>query len=596
MIEQLRRYSDLAGFGERFRWLVVVALALLVTGIEAVGALLVYVLLGLVTGVDQALEVPVLGDVEAFLPSLGEHTMMLWTAAAVAVFFVIRALVVLGQQYVTMRVLQNAGARLSGRLARGYLSMPYAFHLNRNSAELIRNAYTTVKGIISGVFQPIVKIVSEGLLVLGLFAVLIATVPAATLLIVIVLGPVGFVLMRLVQPRLLALGRENQTVSKEGIQSLQQSLGGIRDIKVLGREGYFGTEFVNTRERQARIRYRHAVVDSIPSLGLETAMVVFIAGLFAVTVLLEGAAAAAVPVLGLFAYAAFRIKPSLNGIVRAVNAIRYSKAGIDDIYSDLKLIEASAQPPVDPDTPALPFRREIHLDHVSFRYETANADALSNVDLRICRGDSIGVVGPTGGGKTTLVDTILGLLEPTEGSVRVDGVDIREHTAAWQKNVGMVPQSLFLVDDSLRRNIALGVGQEEIDEEAVTRAVTLAQLETFVASLPEGLDTVVGERGVRISGGQRQRVAIARALYRDPAVIVFDEGTSALDNVTEAEVLRALEELRADRTLIIVAHRLTTVRDCDRVLFVSDGRIADVGTYNELLDRSPRFREFAIER
>jgi ATP-binding cassette, subfamily B, bacterial PglK len=595
MIDQIRRAAEIAQLDGWTRWLVLVVLALVVSGLEAVGALLIYVLLGMVTGASDALNLPLVGDIGRLLPDIADQTLMIGTAAVLALFFMARAGIMIAQSYVTGRILENAGARMSRRLANGYLGMPYAFHLRRNSAELIRNAYSTANKVIHGVFYPVVKIASHTLIVLALFVVLLATAPIATALVALFLMPVAFGLLQLVNPHLKALGRERQDLSTASLRSLQQSLGGVRDIKILGRERFFQEEFGRTRSDLARVSYRYSVIDSLPVIGLETVLVVFIAGLFAATVLMEGAAAGAIPVLGLFAYAALRLKPSIASIAGAINSLRYTSAGFEDVQRDLELTREGIAGPASEDVDALPFRQTIELIGMSFRYEGAVVDALSEVNVRIRRGESIGVVGPTGGGKTTLVDVILGLLSPTEGTVRVDGEDIRNHTAAWMKNLGMVPQELFLVDDTLRRNIALGVDDSKIDEERVRRAVRMAQLEDVVATLDEGLDTTVGERGVRLSGGQRQRVAIARALYRDPSVVIFDEGTSALDNVTEAELMAALELLRSDRTLIIVAHRLSTVRACDRVLFVRSGRIVDEGTYDELLAHDSGFRQFALE-
>jgi ATP-binding cassette subfamily C protein len=227
---------------------------------------------------------------------------------------------------------------------------------------------------------------------------------------------------------------------------------------------------------------------------------------------------------------------------------------------------------------------------VSFRYERGDRPALDGIDLTIERGTSIGVCGPTGGGKSTLVDVIAGLLEPTGGTVRVDGVDIHTDVMSWYEQLGVVSQVVFLIDDTLRNNIALGVPADAIDEGAVERALQLAQLQDVVRELPQGLDTRLGERGTRLSGGQRQRVAIARALYRDPEMIIFDEGTSALDNRTEADLVRAIDELHGHRTLVMVAHRLTTVRHCDRILVIENGRVSDSGTFDELVVRHPLFR------
>jgi ATP-binding cassette, subfamily B, bacterial PglK len=230
---------------------------------------------------------------------------------------------------------------------------------------------------------------------------------------------------------------------------------------------------------------------------------------------------------------------------------------------------------------------------VSFRYEGTESDALSDVNLAIHRGEQIGICGPTGGGKSTLVDLISGLLAPTSGQVLVDGRDIESNMRGWQRNLGIVPQVVFLIDDTLRRNIALGIPDKEIDEEAIAQAVRLAQLDEFVSLLPKGLDTVVGERGVRVSGGERQRVAIARALYHQPEVLIFDEGTSALDNLTERELMLSLQKLRGAHTVLLVAHRLSTVRESDRVVFVRDGRIAGIDTFDGLMNSNTSFGQMA---
>jgi ATP-binding cassette, subfamily B, bacterial PglK len=590
----VRKCAALADLGGWHRWGLLVVLALAVSGFEAVGALLIYALLGLVAGQGEALELPVVGDLRAVLPDVGDATLMVWAAIIIAVFFIARAGLVLGKTYVTARVLENSGARLSRQLADGYLGMPYAFHLNRNSAELIRNAYSTSVELVHKIFYPLIKIASEGFVVVALLTVLLITAPAATALVVVLLGPAALALLHVVNPRLKALGREKQDVSKASIKSLQQSLGGVRDIKVLGRERFFQEEFGRTRAQLARVKYRHAVVDTIPAVGMETVLVIFIAILFGATVLIEGAAADAIPILGLFAYAALRLKPSVAGIANSVNALRFGSAGFEDVQQDLLLTQGAAAASGEGDIDPLRFEHEIEFDGVSFRYEGAPVDAIMGVSARIRRGQSVGIVGPTGGGKTTLVDLMLGLLEPTEGAVRVDGVDIRGRVPAWQKNIGMVPQTLFLIDDTLRRNIALGLDDDRIDENRIERAVRMAQLDDVVAELPRGLDTIVGEGGVRLSGGQRQRVAIARALYRDPEIVIFDEGTSALDNVTEAELLGSLDSLRGERTLIIVAHRLASVRGSDHILFVQRGRIVSAGAYDDLEATDPRFRDFAL--
>ncbi|MGH8914194.1 MAG: ABC transporter ATP-binding protein, partial [Acidimicrobiia bacterium] len=273
--------------------------------------------------------------------------------------------------------------------------------------------------------------------------------------------------------------------------------------------------------------------------------------------------------------------------------LQFATAALDAVYADLVMLDqVDRQLPSEQPT-SLPFRNEIALEGVGYSYAEADREAVQEVDLRIRRGDFVGICGPTGGGKTTLVDLMTGLLEPTSGVIRVDGRDIANHVRGWQVNLGVVPQNLFLLDDSLRRNIALGIPDDLIDEQAVDEAIRLAQLDDFVASLPKGLDAQVGELGVRLSGGQRQRVAIARALYRRPNVLVFDEGTSALDNVTEAQLVEMLEQVRGERTIMVVAHRLSSVRACDYIVFVDDGRVIAVAPFGELIETNPAFRDMA---
>jgi ATP-binding cassette subfamily C protein len=326
-------------------------------------------------------------------------------------------------------------------------------------------------------------------------------------------------------------------------------------------------------------------------MGVETT---FVCGLLAVSLLLTlRSGAAALPLLGLYAYAGFRVIPSANRIMMYVSELRYSRAWIHSLRDDLAALPAPA-PAAEPGEP-IRFTRAVALERVSYTYADENeADrVLVDVDLTIARGESVGIVGPSGAGKSTLVDLLLGLLTPTAGRITVDGRDIAGALRSWQRHIGYVAQEPFVLDDTIRRNVAFGVTDVEIDDRRVTAALTLAQLGDFVAGLPGGLDTLLGERGARLSGGQRQRVAIARALYHEPEVLVFDEATSALDTPTERELIAALEALRGVKTLVVIAHRLTTVRRCDRVAVLRDGRLAAVGSYDELLARDAGFRAMA---
>jgi ATP-binding cassette subfamily C protein len=336
-----------------------------------------------------------------------------------------------------------------------------------------------------------------------------------------------------------------------------------------------------------------ATLSSFPRVLLETVFAIFILLFVAIAALGDHLNAETIALLGLFAYVVLRITPSLNRVSLAVNNLRFGGAALDTVVRDLHSSEEIQRRPA-PGPGVTRLTQTIVVDNVSYQYPNHDETVLRDVSLTVRRGESIGLVGSTGAGKTTLVDVILGLLVPTRGRVLVDGRDIADCRADWQRSLGVVSQTVFLLDDSLRRNIAFGLSDDRIDDDKVTKAVEMAQLDEFITSLPDGLDTPVGERGVRLSGGQRQRVAIARALYRRPDVVVFDEGTSALDSLTEAEVMAAVDRLRGDRTLLMVAHRLTTVRRCDKIILLENGKISGIGTYDELLGQSDSFRRMAL--
>lgn len=573
----------------RPQWVVVLLLALLVSGLEAVGAILVYLLVGLATDPDAPMEVPVLGDLRQLLPALAEDRLLIATAAGTAAFFLVRAVIRLGQVYVQARVANMTSVDLASTLFARYLRLPYSFHLRRNSSELMRNASESVNEVLGSVLMPMVRLVAEGFVILGLVVVLLVTAPIATALVALVLGPFLLFVLRVVQPRMGRLGIISQREHGAGLQALQQGLHGYRDITVLGRQDFFEGVYRATRYEIARTRWLRSVLGEFPRVAVEALVVGFIAAFLILSTQLGEGAAESLPILGLFAYAAMRIMPALNKVVTNLNALRFGQAAVDAVVEDLGI---ELPYPIG-EVERLDMERELRFDHVSFTYAGSDEPTLADIDLVVRRGESIGIVGATGAGKSTLTDLIVGLSVPTDGRVTVDGRDMREVAPRFQRSIGMVSQQVFLLDDSLRSNIALGVPTHEIDEQRVWEAVRLAQLEDFVTSLPRGLDTRVGERGVRVSGGQRQRVAIARALYPSPSVLVFDEGTSALDNLTEALLIEALEQLREDHTIVTVAHRLSTVQNHDRIVFLRDGRMDDVGSFAELVARNADFRRLA---
>lgn len=590
MLILVRKLEYLAAGDRRWPWFLLIGLALVVSAIEGIGAILIFGLLAITTDPTGAIELPLVGNVRAYLGEGDTERVLITAAIIVVVFFVVRALVVIGMTYVQARVTQSAGARLASRLLQGYLAMPYVLAVNTNSAQQIRNVQVTVPLVVADAFVYGARMASESIAVAVLSLLLVATSPLGMVLFLVLVGPAVLVVSRLVRPRLQQLGRATQDLSGESLQVLQESIHGLREIRVHRREAHFASVFASIRYGLAQTSYRRTVLTNLPSIALETVLVLAISALLVITTLSDARTSELLPVLGMFAYVGFRLKPSLTQLVEGWNAVRYAAASIDDLYGDLRRSEAWIEIPDSGDQP-FPFDRTIRLEGVTFRYPESSTSVLTDVDLLIQRGTSVGFVGPTGGGKSTLLDVIIGLLEPQEGSVLVDGIDIRTMRRGWWRRLGIVPQTVFLMDASVRRNVALGVPENEIDDGRVLEVLRLAKLDEFVGGLPAGVDSMLGERGARLSGGQRQRVAIARALYRDPDVFVLDEGTAALDNRTEAELMRSLEVLHGRCTLLIVAHRLSTVRNCDVVHVIRGGRVVASGTYDELLEVSADFKD-----
>jgi len=591
LITTIRQALHLIGRGQRARWLLLLALSILNSLLEVAAAALVYVLLGLVADPTGAIDLPLLGNISRLGAGFERETFLLVLIGVMMGFFLIRAAFSIAAEYIMSRVVNNAAAKLSVRLVKGYLGLPYAFHLQRSSSELIRNSHQAVLQVVGSVFAPLVRLTAEIVMAVGIVVLLVLISPLGTVIAVGVIGGSTTILLFIIQPRVRRLGVTAHAMDKETLKSLQQSFEGVRDIKMLGRETFFSEVYGSAARRLSRMSYLNQTLNQLPRLVIETSLIWFILIFFAITIARGADALGTLSVLGLFAYAGLRLQPSLQKIVAGFNSIRFSTARTEDIHRDLRLIEKSPAQE-EPDAP-LELRDETRLTNVSYRYEGADSNALTNFNLSIKRGEQVGICGPTGGGKSTLVDLIAGLLSPASGRITVDGKDLARNTRAWQRNLGIVPQTVFLIDDSLRRNIALGVSDTQIDEAAVADAVTLAQLDGFVKSLPDGLNTVVGERGVRLSGGERQRIAIARALYNRPDVLIFDEGTSALDNTTEQRLMDSLKHLRGSHTIILVAHRLSTVRETDKVVFVENGRIAGIGTFQGLRESNESFRRMA---
>lgn len=472
-------------------------------------------------------------------------------------------------------------AHISHRLLKNYLAQPWTFHLQRNSSQLIRNATREVELFTVFCLINTLIIGTEGLVALGVVTLLLIIEPVGALSAAGVMGVSAWIFSRATRHRLARWGQERQHHEGIRLQRLQEGLGGAKDVMLLGRAAEFLDRFRVHNAASARLAQRQATVLQLPRLWLELLAVVGLAVLVVAMIARGRDVSTLLPTLGLFAVAGFRLMPSVNRILTAVQGFRYGRPTVEVLYDELSL-EAPYNPPSS-GSPAR-FKDELRLSDVAYTYPGTARPSLSGASFAIRPGESIGIVGPSGAGKSTLVDVCLGLLTPTTGSVKLDGVDIHQNLRGWQDQIGYVPQSVYLTDDTLRRNVAFGLRDEAIDDAAVRKAVRAAQLEEFVDSLPAGLQTPVGERGTSLSGGQRQRVGIARALYHDPDVLVLDEATSALDTDTERGVIDAVNALHGRKTVLIVAHRHSTVAACDRILRIERGEVAVEGNTELALD------------
>ena len=471
--------------------------------------------------------------------------------------------------------------RVGSQLFENYLYQPYEFHLKKNSALLIRNAQYG-SSVMSGFIDPLLTIIADTFVTIGLVSVLLYIEPIGTCSTILVFGLCAFFFRQFTNQRIRRWGEAQKHFKGMILKHLQQGFGGVKDVIIRGKEDTFVEKYSENLSGNAVVLQRFVVAQALPRFGLEVLTIVGLSVLVSTMVFAGNGLENVLPVLALFGASAFRLLPAVNRTINNFQIMNVSRPFIDDLHEDLSLSRLDQ----DKEHLEFEFKKVIEVCNTSFKYESAAVQSLSQASLVIRNGEAVGLIGPSGSGKSTLVDILLGLLKPIEGEVLIDNKNITSNLRGWQKSLGYVPQSIFLLDDTLRANIAFGCCKNEIDEVAVREALKSAQLEDFVASLPEGLDTVVGERGVRLSGGQRQRIGIARALYHRPSVLVLDEATSSLDTETEHEVMKAVQALQGDKTVIIVAHRLSTVEYCDRLYRLDAGRIVDEGTFDEVMNRT----------
>jgi ATP-binding cassette, subfamily B, bacterial PglK len=552
--------------------------------LETLGIGLVLPALILMVQADIASSYPILKPIISFLGYPSQSEIVIYGMMSLVLVYLIKNFFLGYLAWRQSKFIYGVQSDFSQFLFSGYLHQTWVQHIQRNSSELIRNAMNEVNVLVSSGLSAGLSLATELLVMFFIVILLIALEPVSALTALLGLGLFGWVFHKITSNYLKKYGAQRMYHDGLRIQHLQQGLNGLKDVKILGRESAFSNVYKIHAKASANNARRAHVISQIPRLLLEVLAISGITILILMMVLNDRAMEDVIPMIGLFGVAVFRVMPSVNRILLAVQGLRYGLPVIDVLYNEkLTLLKTQEHNNDRVVIDSVPFENSITIKNVTYTYPNSNNSALQNISLTIPKGTAVGFIGESGSGKSTLIDLILGLLHPDKGEVLSDAINIEDNLRSWQNKIGYVPQNIYLTDDSLINNIAFGVPENDIDQAAVIRAAKLAQLHDFLSALPEGYNTKVGENGVRLSGGQIQRIGIARALYSDPPILVLDEATSALDNMNETSVMSAVSELNGIKTILIIAHRLTTLRDCSVIYELQKSRLVKKGTYNEII-------------
>lgn len=546
--------------------------------LELFGVSLIMPLIQLISTPQVVTEKGLMSTVYNALGMKSVSDFFIFLVIVIIIIYFLKNLYLSVMYYFQYSFIYNNQLKVAGRLIDCYLKKPYTYHLDHNTSDMIRNIMLDTDRLFQLILS-FLNVMSEGLLSLLLVCYLILSDPVMSCTVAGLLVVCMALFRILTKKRVHGYGKMNQEYDGRMHQAINQALGAVKDIKILHREKYFVNSFVSCGRKKMTALINTNFFGTIPRYIIETITVTAIMLVLILKLKTGTDLNALLPKLASFAVAAFKLLPSVGKISNYMNNITFLKPSIDLIYHDLKETEDMVHVEISDLDDAAQYsdRAEaIKVDKLFYRYPKTDEDVLKDVSFAIPLGTSVGLIGESGAGKSTLADVILGILFPKNGRVLYGSMNVHEYPLKWAEKLAYIPQAIYLADESIRLNVAFGIEPDEINEEKVWAALEEAQLADFVRSLPEGLDTEVGERGVRLSGGQRQRIGIARALYGDPEILVLDEATSALDNDTEKAVMEAIDRLHGKKTLIIIAHRLTTIRNCEHIFRVEKGTVFPV--------------------
>lgn len=525
-------------------------------------------------------------QLSSFLNAIGVHDvgdLTTFLLVALMAIFVIKNLYILLQVSVQTKFIAHARNKMISRVMAEFLNRPYEDYLGADIPTVFRLTDADIPQTFT-LITNLLSLTSEAIVSLFIFAFLLFQNVTMTLFIVVVFGLITIIIAKVFKPKLNKVGVRNQNFQSRIAKWRIQAIYGLKDVKVLNREEFFVRNYYETGEVGAEISKTYTVLNNIPRLSIETVFMVSMLAFILVFIKVGGDITSMITTVAAFAVAAVRVLPSVNRINTYITEIAYMQPCLDYVYENLqegmKNDEMLALRKANGISEKLTLSDKIELKNISFHYPNTDTDIFTGADMVVKKGQSVGVIGPSGAGKSTIVDILLGLLHAQTGEITCDGIDIFKNYESWLAQIGYIPQSIYLIDESIRDNIAFGIDAEKIDDNKIWEALEEAQLAEFVRGLPEGLDTTIGDRGVRISGGQRQRIGIARALYNKPEILVFDEATSALDNETEAAVMDAVNSFHGKKTMVIIAHRLNTIANCDVIYKVEDKKLVETTLEN----------------
>ncbi|MEO8949197.1 MAG: ABC transporter ATP-binding protein [Mucilaginibacter sp.] len=596
MVNTFNKILQILPKGFKLKFSVLFLLMLIGTFLDVIGIGLIPVFISCLSHPEILLQNSHARPILKLLHVTNGQDLLFTGAITIILVFLIKGLYTIVLEYIKSKFVYRCFQLVSGKLFKAYMFSPYVFHLNKNSAKLIRNVTTHTYELANNLMVPFLIVLTQIITVIGIFLLLIFVEPVITLFTFFTLGLCAAVFLYLIRNSLKTYGDITSYQYSKMFQAVNEGLGGFKEATVMNRKWFFVNRFnlyvSNLKKAQIFVSTSNQATKPIVEF-------IAVAGMMSIAFVmtLQGRPISAVmPILTLFAAAAFKLMPAVAQIMSQLGQVKYYGYALDAVHKDI--LELDLKEERDQNSKAnndkLGFNDKIQINKVSYNYPNTKAVALDDVSLQIERGSAIAFVGASGAGKSTIVDLILGLLQPQQGQILVDGKDITTDMTAWQNNVGYIPQHIYLSDDSIRNNIAFGIPTDEISDDKILAAINAAQLDEYILSLEDGINTMVGERGVRLSGGQRQRIGIARAIYHNPELLIMDEATSALDNITERQVIEAIEALKGKRTIIMIAHRLTTVMNCDKLYFMKGGKIIKEGTYDELLNESSNFRKMAL--